>query len=154
MSGPLFTEDRLNTSGSDQEMCDQEVTTLTQDRTPTRTPVHNAPSWTGSIATVDYSTQGDLDQPAHSPMGVIGNQSNSIDNTRNFYFQMALEEGYWTSPSPRGNHSSWIMDTQCTKFSLRIWNLSWKPAHTSSIGSPVSSMQSTVMVAIKWLPHP
>ena len=44
MSGLLFTEDRLNTSGSDQEMCDQEVTTLTQDRTPTRTPVHNAPS--------------------------------------------------------------------------------------------------------------
>ena len=44
MSGPLFTEDRLNTSGSDQEMCDREVTTLTQDRTPTRTPVHNAPS--------------------------------------------------------------------------------------------------------------
>ena len=42
MSGPLFTEDRLNTSGSNQEMCDQEVTTLTQDRTPTRTPVHNA----------------------------------------------------------------------------------------------------------------
>ena len=100
MSGPLFTEDRLNTSGSDQEMCDQEVTTLTEDRTPTRTPVHNAPSRTGSIATVDYSTQGDPDQPAHSPKGGIGNQSNSIDNTRNFYFQMALEEGYWTSPYP------------------------------------------------------
>ena len=84
MSGPLFTEDRLSTSSSDQEMCDREVTTLTQDRTPTRTPVHNAPSRTGSITTLDYSTQGDLDQPAHSPMGGIGNQSNSIDNTRNF----------------------------------------------------------------------
>ena len=56
MSGPLFTEDRLNTSGSGQEMCDREVTNLTQDRTPTRTPVHNAPSQTGSIMTVDYST--------------------------------------------------------------------------------------------------
>ena len=84
MSGPLFTEDRLSISGSDQEMCDREVTTLTQSRTPTRTPVHNAPSWTGSITTVDYSTQSDLDQPAHSPMRDIGNQSNSIDNTRNF----------------------------------------------------------------------
>ena len=84
MSGPLFTEDRLSTSGIDQEMCDQEVTTLTQDRTPTRTPVHNAPSWTGSTTTVDYSTQGDLDQPVHSPMRGIENQSNSIDNTRNF----------------------------------------------------------------------
>ena len=56
MFGPLFTEDRLNTSGSDQEMCDQEVTALTQGRTPTRTQVHNAPSQTGSITTVDYST--------------------------------------------------------------------------------------------------
>ena len=28
MSGLLFTEDRLNTSGSDQEMCDQKVTNL------------------------------------------------------------------------------------------------------------------------------
>ena len=84
MSGPLFAEDRLSTSGSDQEMGDREVTTLTQDRTPTRTLVHNAPSQTGSITTVDYSTQGDLDQPAHSPMRGIGNQSNSIDNTRNF----------------------------------------------------------------------
>ena len=65
-------------------MCDQEVTTLTQDRTPTRTPVDNVPSRTGSITTVDYSTQGDLDQPAHSPMRGIGNQSNSIDNMRNF----------------------------------------------------------------------
>ena len=86
MSGPLFTEDRFDTSGSDQEMCDQEVTTLTQDTTPTRTRVHSAPSRTGSIATVDYSTQGDLDQLAHSPMGGIQNQSNSIDNARNFLF--------------------------------------------------------------------
>ena len=54
VSGPLFTEDRLNTSGSDKEMCDVEVTTLPQDRTPTRTPVHNAPSQTGSITTVIY----------------------------------------------------------------------------------------------------
>ena len=29
--------------------CVTKVTTLTQDRTPTRTPVHNAPSQTGSI---------------------------------------------------------------------------------------------------------
>ena len=84
MSGLLFTEDRLSTSGSDQEMYNQEVTTLTQDRTPARTPVDNAPSCMGSITTVDYSTQGDLDQPSHSSMRGIGNQSNSIDNTRNF----------------------------------------------------------------------
>ena len=94
MSGPLFTEDRLNTSGSDQEMWDQEVTTLTQDRTPIRTPVHNAPSQTGSITTVDYSTQGDPDQPAHSPMRGIGNQSNSIDNLSTSRWHWKKDTGY------------------------------------------------------------
>ena len=34
MSGPLFTEDRLNTS-SEQDMCDQEVTTIICENTPT-----------------------------------------------------------------------------------------------------------------------
>ena len=54
MSGPLFTEDRLSTSGSDQEMCDQEVTTLTQDRTPKRTPVQYIPLTIFNISKVDY----------------------------------------------------------------------------------------------------
>ena len=59
MSGPLFMEDMLSTS-SEQEICDQEVTTIFCENTPT-SPAHTIPSRHGSIATVDYSpasTQG------------------------------------------------------------------------------------------------
>ena len=121
MSGPLFTEDRLNTSGSDQEMCDREVTTLTQDRTPTRTPVHNAPSWTGSIATVDYSTQGDPDQPAHSPMGGIGNQSNSIDNTTNFLLPDGT--GRRILDIPISKRKLFILDNGHSAYQIQLENL-------------------------------
>ena len=121
MSGPLFTEDRLNTSGSDQEMCDQEVTTLTQDRTPTRSPVHNAPSRTGSIATVDYSTQGDLDQPARSPMGSSGNQSNSIDNTRNFLLPDGT--GRRILDIPISERKPFILDNGHSVYQIQLENL-------------------------------
>ena len=65
ISGPLFTEDRLSTS-SEQEICDQEVTTIIHENTPTRSTTHTISSRPGSIATVDYSTQGDPDQSGHS----------------------------------------------------------------------------------------
>ena len=64
-------------------MCDQEVITLIQDKTPTRSPAPVS-SRPGSIATVDYSTQGDPNQPAPLPTTGSGNKLNSIDNTRNF----------------------------------------------------------------------
>ena len=82
ISGPLFTEDRLSTS-SEQEICDQEVTTIIHENTPTRSTAHTIPSRPGSIATVDYSTQGDLDQSGHSlVMGLVCEQT-SILNTHN-----------------------------------------------------------------------
>ena len=37
-----------------------------------------------------------------------------------FYFQMALEEGYWTSPSLRGNHSS--RDNGHSAYQIRLEN--------------------------------
>ena len=54
ISGPLFTEDRLSTS-SEQEICDEEVTTIIRENTPTRTTAHTIPSMPGSMSTVDYS---------------------------------------------------------------------------------------------------
>ena len=83
MSGPLFTEDRLSTS-SEQEKCDQEVTTIIHENTPTRSPAHTIPSRSGSIATVGYSTQGDPDQSAHPLVtGLVCEQTNIL-NTRNY----------------------------------------------------------------------
>ena len=79
ISGPLFTEDRLSTS-SKQELCDQEVTTIICENTPIRSTTHTVPSRPGCIATVDYSTQGDLDQSGHSlVMGLVCEQTSILN---------------------------------------------------------------------------
>ena len=83
MPGPLFTEDRLSTS-SKQEICDQEVTTIIRVNTPTGSPAHTIPSRPGSIATVNYSTQGDPDQSAHSLVMALVCEQTSILNTHNY----------------------------------------------------------------------
>ena len=104
MSGPLFTEDRLSTS-SKQEICDQEVTTIIRENTPTRSPAHTIQSRPGSIATVDYSTQGDPDQSAHSlVMGLVHEQT-SILNTHNYLLPDTICLGKWTHciPDPARN---------------------------------------------------
>ena len=82
ISGPLFMENRLSTS-SEQEICDQEVTTIIHENTPIGSTTHTIPSRPGSIAT-GHSTQGDPDQSGHLlVMGLVGEQT-SIFNTRNY----------------------------------------------------------------------
>ena len=44
ISGPLFTEDRLSTS-SEQEICDQEVTTIIHENTPTTSTYYTIKAW-------------------------------------------------------------------------------------------------------------
>ena len=83
ISGPLFTEDRLSTS-SEQEICGQEVTTINNENTPTNLTAHTIPSRPGSIATVDYSTQGDPDQSGHSLVTGLVYEQTSILNTHNY----------------------------------------------------------------------
>ena len=83
MSGPLFTEDRLNTS-SEQEMCDQEVTIIISECTPTTSPAHTITPRPGSITTVQYSTQADPDESAHSPIKGLACEKIGIVNTRNY----------------------------------------------------------------------
>ena len=83
ISGPLFTADRLSTS-SEQEICDQEVTTIICENTPTRSTAHTIPPRPGSIATVDYSTQGDPDQSGHSLATGLVHEQTSILNTHNY----------------------------------------------------------------------
>ena len=46
ISGPLFTEDRLSTS-SEQEICDQVVTTIIRENTPTRSLANTTSSRPG-----------------------------------------------------------------------------------------------------------
>ena len=85
MSGPLFTEDRLSTSScSDQEICDQEVRNITRTCTPLETSALVMSPRPGSDTTVDYSTQGDPDQPAHSPPSGLAHEQQLIINTLNY----------------------------------------------------------------------
>ena len=91
MSGPLFTEDRLSTSSSsDQEMCDQEVDNITRTRTPSETSTLVMSPRPGSKATVDYSTQGDRDQPAYSLLSGLALEQQLMLNTHNYL----LPDGY------------------------------------------------------------
>ena len=83
ISGPLFTEDRLSTS-SEQEICDQEITTITYENTPMRSTAHTISSRPGSSATVDYSTQGDPDQSEYMIVTDLVHEQTSILNTHNY----------------------------------------------------------------------
>ena len=66
MSGPLFTGDRLSTSsGSDQEVCDQEVRNITRTHTPSETSTLVMSPRPGSSTTVDSSTHIQINQHYH-----------------------------------------------------------------------------------------
>ena len=89
LSGPLFTEDRYSTSTvTDEESCDAEMTTITQQQTPSQaTTMVMSP--TRSVSTpsmLDCSTQDDPDQTA--PQGNHGDNQNNptipIQHTNNY----------------------------------------------------------------------
>ena len=80
MSGTLFTEDRLSTSSSS----DQEVNNITRTQMPSETFTLVMSPRPGSSATVDYSTQGDPDQPAYSPLSGLAHEQQLILNTHNY----------------------------------------------------------------------
>ena len=85
MSGPLFREHRLSTtSGSDQKMCAQEVRNITRTHTLSETSTLVMSPRLGSRATVDYSTQGDPDQPAYLPLSGLAHEQQLILNAHNY----------------------------------------------------------------------
>ena len=70
---------------------------------------------------MDYSTQGDPDQPAHSPMGGIGNQSNSIDNIRNFLLPDGT--GRRILDIPISERKLFILDNGHSVYQIQLENL-------------------------------
>ena len=64
-------------------MCDQEITTIICENTPT-SPAHTVTLRPGSITTVQYSTQTDPDESAHSPIKGLTCEKISIVNTHNY----------------------------------------------------------------------
>ena len=73
MSGPLFTEDRLNTS-NEQDICDQEITTIIHENRLTRSPGHTVTPRPGS------NTETDPHESAPSPiMGLVYEKTNIVN---------------------------------------------------------------------------
>ena len=70
---------------------------------------------------MDYSTQDDPDQPAHSPMGGMGNQSNSIDNTRNFLLPDGT--GRRILDIPISERKPFILDNGHSVYQIQLENL-------------------------------
>ena len=84
MSGPLFTEDRLSTSSGEADACDTEVLYITWRHTPSEVSTVMMSPRPGSHSTVDYSTQGDLDQLAQSPEPQLTPEQQWIVSTCNY----------------------------------------------------------------------
>ena len=70
---------------------------------------------------MDYSTQGDLDQPAHSPMVGMGNQSNSIGDTRNFLLPDGT--GGRILDIPISERKAFILDNGHSAYQIQLKNL-------------------------------
>ena len=67
MSVPLFTEDRYSSSSEDDlAMCDAEITQINRQNEPPQAFAHNSTTErpTSTLATMDYTTQGDPNQVA------------------------------------------------------------------------------------------
>ena len=120
LSGPLFTEDRLSTS-SEQEICDQEVTTIIRENTPTRSPAHTILSRPGSIATVDYSTQGDPDQSAHSLVMGLVHEQKSILSTHNYL--LSDDTGRRILDIPISKRKPFILENRHTAYQIQLETL-------------------------------
>ena len=66
MSAPLFTEDRYSPSSEDDvAACDAEITQINRQNEPPQAFTHNS-TRTSTPTTMDYTTQGDLNQIAPS----------------------------------------------------------------------------------------
>ena len=118
--GPLFMEDRLSTS-SEQEICDQEVTTIICENTPTRSTAHTIPSRPGSIATVDYSTQGDLDQSGHSLVTGLVCEQTSILNTHNYLLPDGT--GRRILDTPMSKRKPFVLENRHTAYQIQLETL-------------------------------
>ena len=93
---------RISTSSvSDQEICDQEVRNITRMCTPSETSTIVMSPRPGSSATIDYSTQGDPDQPAYSPLSGLAHAQQLILSTCNYLLPDVSERRIYDIPAPQ-----------------------------------------------------
>ena len=122
MSGPLFTEDRLSTSsGRDQEICDQEVRNITRTCTLSETSTLVMSPRPGFRATADYSTQGDLDQPAYPPLPGLACEQQLILNTHNHLLPDGSRRRIYDIPASQ--HQSFMLVNGHSAYQIELENL-------------------------------
>ena len=122
MSRPLFTEDRISTSsGSDQEICDQEVRNIKRTHTPSETSTLVMSPIPGSGATVDYSTQGDPDQPAYLlPSGLACEQQLMLNMCYYLLLDGSRRRIY---DLPASQHQPFMLGNSYAAYQIKLENL-------------------------------
>ena len=119
MPCPFFTEDRLNSN--EQEMCDQEVTTLIQDKTPTRSPAPISSDLGLSQQWTTPPKEIRTNQHLPPPPTELGNKPNSIDNTRNFLLPDGT--GRRILDIPISERKPFILDNGHSAYQIQLENL-------------------------------
>ena len=97
MSVPLFTEDKY--SSDDQAACDREVNNITRRCTPSDFTTIVVSPRPGSTSTVDYSTQGDPDQPAQELHKFLTLEQQWIENYHNYLLPDGTRRTIFDIPS-------------------------------------------------------
>ena len=151
ISGPLFMEEGLSTS-SEQEICDQEVTTIMHVNTPTRSPAHTIPSRPGSIATVDYSTQGDPDQSAHSLVTGLVCEQTSILNTHNYLLPDGT--GRRILDIPISKRKPFVLENRHAAYQIQLETLDPVLETSTYLLDRLTGQFHMMMATERWLPHP
>ena len=124
MSAPLFTEDRYSTSsGSDQEACDSEVCNITRGCAPSEAPTVVMSPRPSSNSTVDYSTQGDPDQPAPSPQQGLSADQQCIKNNLNFLLQDGSRRTIYDIPAHELHSFPDMLENGHRVFQIELPNL-------------------------------
>ena len=102
-------------------MCDQEVKSITRACTPSKTSTLVMSPRPGSRATVDYSTQGDPDQPAYSPVSDLACKQQLILNSYNYLLPDGSGRRIYDLPTSQ--HQPFMLGNDHAAYQIKLENL-------------------------------
>ena len=102
-------------------MCDQEVRNITRTHTPSETSTLVMSPRSGSSATIDYSTRGDPNQPAYSPVSGLACEQQLILNTPNYLHPDGSRSGIYDLPASQ--HQPFMLGNGHAAYQIELENL-------------------------------
>ena len=108
---------------SDQEICDQEVRNITRVCTPSETSTVVMSPRPGSNSTVDYSTQGDPDQPAHSAQSSLTREQQWLLNTQNYLLPDGFRRRIYDDPTHQLHSYPAMLENGHVAYQIKLENL-------------------------------